>query len=83
EVSDTGVGIPHSEFARVLEPFEQLDNRFNRSRNGTGLGLTLVQGLVALHNGRLDIASTPEQGSTFTVWFPPPPTTLDANGEGT
>ncbi len=83
EVSDTGVGIPHSEFARVLEPFEQLDNRFNRSRNGTGLGLTLVQGLVALHKGRLDIASTPAQGSTFTVWFPPQPTTLDANGEGT
>ena len=82
EVSDTGVGIPHSEFARVLEPFEQLDNRFNRSRNGTGLGLTLVQGLVTLHKGRLDIASTPEQGSTFTVWFPPQPNAPDASGEG-
>ena len=73
EVSDTGVGIPQSEFARVLEPFEQLDNRFNRSRNGTGLGLALVQGLIDLHKGRLTIASSQGQGTTFTVWLPPRP----------
>ena len=70
-VSDTGVGIPASELDRVLLPFEQIDNRFSRAHGGTGLGLSLVQGLVALHGGRLEIESEPGKGSVFTVWFPP------------
>ncbi|MEI7610244.1 MAG: ATP-binding protein [Rhodospirillaceae bacterium] len=69
-VSDTGVGIPASELSRVLQPFEQIDNRYDRAHGGTGLGLPLVQGLVALHGGRLEIDSEPGKGSRFTVWFP-------------
>ncbi len=70
-VADTGIGIPAKELGRVLQPFEQIDNRFSRAHGGTGLGLALVQGLVALHGGRLDIESEPGKGSRFTVWFPP------------
>ena len=73
DVADTGAGIPESELKRALKPFEQLDNRLCRSRGGAGLGLTLVQGLVALHKGRLDITSTPGMGSTVTAWLPPGP----------
>ena len=72
-VIDTGIGIPSTEISRLLLPFEQLDNRFGRANNGTGLGLSLVQGFVQLHNGRLDIKSTPEKGSIFSIWLPPPP----------
>ena len=70
-VSDTGVGIPASELDRVLRPFEQIDNRFSRAHGGTGLGLSLVQGLVVLHGGLLEIESEPGKGSIFTVRFPP------------
>ena len=69
-VADTGIGIPAGELGRVLQPFEQIDNRFSRAHGGTGLGLPLVQGLVALHDGRLEIESEPGKGSKFTVWFP-------------
>ena len=70
-VSDTGIGIPTTELGRILQPFEQIDNRFGRAHGGTGLGLPLVQGLVALHGGRLEIESEPGRGSRFTVWLPP------------
>ena len=72
-VSDTGIGIPADDITRIVKPFEQIDNRFSRAHGGTGLGLPLVQGLVTLHGGRLEIQSEPGNGSTFTVWLPPAP----------
>ncbi len=72
-VSDSGIGMDPADINRALMPFEQIDNRYSRSQGGTGLGLSLVQGFIDLHNGRLDIISEPGRGSTFTVWLPPPP----------
>ena len=72
-VGDTGVGIPTDQMDRVLKPFEQLDNRYSRSEGGTGLGLSVVQGLVKLHGGHLTIQSTVGQGSIFTVYLPSAP----------
>ncbi len=69
-VSDTGIGIPDDQLDRVLKPFEQLDNRFSRTHGGTGLGLSLVRGLVNLHGGTLVIDSTVGVGSRFTVHLP-------------
>ncbi len=69
-VADTGVGIPFDQIDRVLKPFEQVDNRYSRSEGGTGLGLSVVQGLAKLHGGRLTIESTVGQGSIFTVYLP-------------
>jgi signal transduction histidine kinase len=69
-VRDTGIGIPPEDVSRVMKPFEQIDNRFSRSRGGTGLGLSLVQGLIGLHNGTLSVDSTVGVGTIFTLDFP-------------
>ena len=73
-VSDTGIGIPHDQIARVTMPFEQIDNSYARAHGGTGLGLPLVDGLVRLHGGSLKIDSEVGVGTRIAVRFPPPPT---------
>lgn len=45
-VTDTGIGIPAEEMARILRPFEQVENCYARSRGGSGLGLPLIKGLI-------------------------------------
>jgi len=77
-VSDTGIGIPSDQIDRVLLPFEQMDNRYSRSTGGTGLGLSLVKGLVELHGGSLRVESTVGHGTTVTATFPAYPP--DAEG---
>ncbi len=69
-ISDTGIGIPADQLERVLRPFEQIDNRYNRSGGGTGLGLALVKALTELHGGRLGITSAVGTGTTVTVTLP-------------
>ena len=70
EVADTGVGIAADKIDRVLEPFEQADNRYNRNAGGTGLGLALVNALVKLHGGSVRIESTVNAGTTVIVSLP-------------
>jgi PAS domain S-box-containing protein len=70
-VSDTGIGLDHDDIEKALSPFGQLDNNINRANKGTGLGLTLVDMLIRLHGGRLDIFSQKGLGSTMTLVFPP------------
>ena len=77
-VSDTGIGIPSDQIDRVLLPFEQMDNRYSRSTGGTGLGLSLVKGLVELHGGSLRVESMVGHGTTVTATFPAYPP--DAEG---
>ena len=69
-VSDTGIGMTAAEIAIALEPFQQVDSDLARKYEGTGLGLPLTRALVELHGGRLEITSTPGQGTTVTVLFP-------------
>jgi two-component system sensor histidine kinase BaeS len=68
-VSDTGAGIAPEEQKRIFEPFHraQAGRRFPQ---GMGLGLTIARDIVQVHGGRLDVASTPGQGSRFTIWLP-------------
>ncbi len=70
EVRDTGVGISEADLPVVLEPFGQVDNAFNRSGGGTGLGLPLTKKLVELHGGIFVIESVPSQGTLVRVIFP-------------
>ncbi|CAK0747259.1 hypothetical protein WCLP8_1790002 [uncultured Gammaproteobacteria bacterium] len=70
EVSDTGVGIAEDQLGHILEPFVQLDSALNRACEGAGLGLTVVDRLVRLHGGTLNIASTVGQGTTVTITLP-------------
>ncbi len=72
-VHDTGVGIPPDQIARVIMPFEQIDNSYARSQGGTGLGLPLVDSLIRLHGGSLSIESVVGVGTRVTVRFPPRP----------
>jgi signal transduction histidine kinase len=63
-VSDTGPGIAHDHLARVFEPF------YSGKPNGSGLGLTIAERIVAAHGGRIEIDSKPGRGTRVTMLFP-------------
>jgi len=67
EVSDTGVGIPEAEQARIFLAFTQVDMSDTRQKGGVGLGLSIVKALVEAHGGEVGLRSQPGQGATF--WF--------------
>jgi len=70
-VVDSGVGIPRDMLSRIFEPFTQADAAPDRAHTGLGLGLALVQGVVALHGGSVVAASEgPGLGAEFTVRLP-------------
>ena len=69
-VQDTGVGIPADQLSRVFERFHRVPNVRSRTHEGTGIGLALVQELVKLQGGTIDVVSTPAGGTTFTVTVP-------------
>jgi cell cycle sensor histidine kinase DivJ len=69
-VSDTGIGIAEEDFANLGKPFMQIQNDYTRRFEGTGLGLSLVKGLVALHEGTMSIESAPGEGTTVTIGLP-------------
>ena len=64
DVEDTGAGIKEEDRSRLLTPY------FTTKPGGTGLGLAIVQGIVTDHGGRLEVASTPGKGATFTIVLP-------------
>ncbi len=69
-VTDTGIGIAPEDQARVFEEFAQVDSTLSRSRQGTGLGLSLTQRLVELSGGAITLVSAPGKGSTFSFTVP-------------
>ncbi|MBI1206584.1 MAG: PAS domain S-box protein [Azospirillum sp.] len=77
-VIDSGIGIAQKDLGRLMKPFEQADNRYNRTGGGTGLGLWLVKSLVELHGGRLELQSELGRGTTVTVRLPPIPAAAGA-----
>ncbi|SDY46161.1 Signal transduction histidine kinase [Modestobacter sp. DSM 44400] len=69
-VADTGIGIPAEELPLVFDRFHRVPGAVARHREGTGIGLALVQELVGLHGGTVAVASEPGVGSTFSVSMP-------------
>ena len=69
-VRDTGVGIAAEHLPRLGEPFYQVDGTLSRTHEGTGLGLYLVTRFITLHDGSVDIDSTPGAGTEVTLHFP-------------
>jgi CheY-like chemotaxis protein/two-component sensor histidine kinase len=69
-VKDTGIGIPSEKFEFIFHEFRQLSEGYNRSFEGTGLGLTLARKMVELLNGKISVESEVGLGSIFTVWLP-------------
>jgi PAS domain S-box-containing protein len=72
-VGDTGIGMAKETLSAVFQPFVQGARGPVRGRGGLGLGLSLVRGLVGLHQGKVSAASEGEgRGSTLTIWLPLP-----------
>jgi PAS domain S-box-containing protein len=69
-VWDKGVGIKEESLPRLFKPFTQIDGRLSREYAGTGLGLSMVQRLVALHGGDIQVESMFGEGSRFIVTLP-------------
>ena len=70
-VQDTGIGIAADQLSRIFEMFTQVDTSVERSRDGLGLGLTLVKSLVEMHDGTVEARSVGVgQGSEFVVRLP-------------
>ena len=69
-VSDTGVGIAARDLPRLGDPFFQARANYDRPNDGTGLGLSVVRGLVGLHGGSIAIESAPGQGTRVSVRLP-------------
>ena len=67
EIRDDGAGIPEEAFERIFEKFGQVDPR---NKSGTGLGLAFCKLVVEAHSGRIEVASTPGAGSTFSFTIP-------------
>jgi signal transduction histidine kinase len=64
-IQDTGIGIPAERFAEIFEPFYQLDGSSTRKYGGTGLGLALVKKIIEAHGSKIEVISTPGEGSIF------------------
>jgi signal transduction histidine kinase/CheY-like chemotaxis protein len=69
-VRDTGVGIGAEDLKLLFERFYRADNARGRSVEGTGIGLSLVRGLVELHRGTVEIDSELDHGTTVTIRVP-------------
>jgi len=70
DVSDTGIGIPESDRARVFERFYRVEKARSRDLGGTGLGLAIVKHLVQAQDGEVFIGSREGSGTIFTVRLP-------------
>jgi two-component system sensor histidine kinase BaeS len=70
DVSDTGVGIAADDLPHVFDRFWRADRSRSRATGGSGVGLAVVQRLVAAHGGRIDVESEPGRGTSFHVWLP-------------
>ena len=69
-VADTGLGIPAQDLPHIFERFYRVDKARSRAAGGAGLGLSIVQWIVQVHSGKIDVQSEMGKGTTFIVWLP-------------
>lgn len=69
-IADTGIGIPKDRIRKIFEDFYQAEPSLTRRFDGLGIGLSIVKGLVASHNGTITVKSVEGKGSQFIVMLP-------------
>lgn len=69
EVKDKGIGIPENEIPHLFERFYRVDGARSRATGGVGLGLSIAKRIVDLHEGKIDVFSLPDLGTTITIQF--------------
>ena len=70
EISDTGIGIPKTDAAKIFDIFHRADNAKSVDEEGSGVGLSIVKQIVEAHGGTIRMQSEEGKGSTFTVDLP-------------
>jgi signal transduction histidine kinase len=70
DIADTGIGMTEEDLKKVMQPFVRLDNAFTTSKEGTGLGLTIVEQLTRLHRCDFHLSSRKDEGTTAKVTIP-------------
>ena len=81
-VQDTGIGIPEDELPKIFHRFHRVEGARGRTQEGSGIGLALVDELVRLHGGSVEVQSVQGHGSRFTVSLPLGKTHLVAERAG-
>lgn len=69
-VKDNGIGIPENDLDKIFNKFHKVEDPAHKALRGSGLGLSIVKSIVDLHNGRIEVTSTPNTGTQFTLIFP-------------
>ena len=69
-VRDFGIGIPPGDLRQIFDAFYRGQDKSVRQKKGTGIGLAITHYIMQAHEGRVDVVSTPGEGSTFSLWFP-------------
>ena len=82
-ITDTGIGMDQDTLDRVFSRFEQADSSTTRHHGGTGLGLAITQQLIKLMGGQIDIKSTPNKGTTFSITLPLPQIDIETKANST
>jgi len=70
EVRDNGFGIATEQLNRIFERFYRINRQQSKKMGGTGLGLSIVKHIALAHNGRVDVSSSPGDGSSFRIYLP-------------
>ena len=74
--SDSGIGITKNDTENLFEEFVRIKNEKTRNISGSGLGLSIVKKVVALYHGTINVESTPDVGTVFTIRLPKNPITI-------
>lgn len=69
-IKDTGIGIPKDKIDVIFKRFRQIDKSFTRNHEGSGIGLSLTESLVAMHNGEIEVKSEYGKGTEFIITIP-------------
>ncbi len=70
QVQDTGIGIKQEDIPYLFERFYRVDKSRSRANGGTGLGLSIVKNLVEMHDGKIQVESEVNQGTSIMLRFP-------------